>query len=53
MQNHAAEVVMEPMEVSWVQEPFGHKYKTTTRLHDNSREEILAATEKIFGSMTN
>lgn len=58
MKSHGAEVVMEPTDVFWgerfarVRDPFGHEWGITTRLHDMTQAEILAAAEKVFESMT-
>jgi PhnB protein len=58
MKSNGAEVVMAPTNVFWgerfarVRDPFGHEWGITTRLHDMTRDEILAAAAKLFESMT-
>ena len=58
MKSNGAEVVMAPTDVFWgerfarVRDPFGHEWGITTRLHDMTPDEILAAAAKLFESMT-
>ncbi|MGI9455999.1 MAG: VOC family protein [Aeoliella sp.] len=58
MKSYGAEVVLEPTDVFWgerfarVRDPFGHEWGITTRLHEMTQDEIEAAAEKLFESMT-
>ena len=57
MKTNGAEVVMVPTDMFWgerfarVQDPFGHAWGITTRLHDMTTAEIQAAAAKLFESM--
>jgi PhnB protein len=58
MKSNGAEVVMAPTDVFWgerfarVRDPFDHEWGITTRLHDMTPDEILAAAAKLFESIT-